>query len=262
MGNTPSLFDKTPQEHAEAAARYLETQREIAIWPPEPIVRPGHVRVQFYAYRYKVRDGWRPDIETVVPLERFGELSLFSVRRLWGLETSSIIDPLELKLGFTADPNWLSAAAVTELVAKHGCIKITEPYASYETLIKRQLRHIALSATSAFHSWSILAMSGARQDYHTVVTRLSQPYHIGKTCYTIDWTRVAVLLALLFFILVGKDVYLRILRLGDTVVDGVAASPGLTLGFWAYLATLFVVDAAAHAEIEEKEEKVMFVLAA
>ncbi|KAJ7142236.1 hypothetical protein C8R44DRAFT_191694 [Mycena epipterygia] len=90
MGNTPSIFETTPQEHAVATARHLEKQREVVVWPPETVVPPGHVRIQFYSYRYKVRDGLRPDMESILPLEKSGELSLFAVRRLWGLETCSV----------------------------------------------------------------------------------------------------------------------------------------------------------------------------
>ncbi|KAJ7252348.1 hypothetical protein B0H12DRAFT_1117897 [Mycena haematopus] len=265
MGIVSSIFEKTPQEYAEASARYMEKQREIAIWPPEPIVRPGYVRVQFYSYRYKVRDGLRPDMEAGFPLEKSGELSLYAVRRLWGLETSSIIDPLELKLGFTADPNWLSAAAVKELVAKHGCIKLIEPYVSYETLIKRQLRHIALASMSALHSWSVLAVAGARHDCRRLVKRLSEPYYISKSRYIIiDWARAANLLAFLatlFCIFMGKSIYFKLLRLMDTLVDMVAASAGLTLGFCACLATIFFVAPGGYTKtLEMRDGKLLFVL--
>ncbi|KAF7350780.1 hypothetical protein MSAN_01639200 [Mycena sanguinolenta] len=267
MGSAPSILEKTPQEHAEAAAQYLEKQREVAIWPPQPIVPAGYVRVQFYGYRYKVRDGLRPDMETVLPLEKNGDLSLFAVRRLWGLESSSIIDPLELKIGFTADPNWLSAGAVKELVAKHGCIKVIEPYASYETLIKRQLRHVALAGISALNSWSVLALAGVRDDSRTMfrlVKHLSGPYSIGKSRVVIDWARAAnlvIFLAVLFCLFTGKNICLPLLRLGDAVVNLVAASSGLTLGFWACLATIFFAAPEAYTKtLEMTDEKVLFVL--
>ncbi|KAJ6477038.1 hypothetical protein C8R45DRAFT_369190 [Mycena sanguinolenta] len=266
MGTAPSILEKTPQEHAETAAQCLEKQRETAIWPPQPIVPPGYVRVQFYGYRYKVRDGCRPDMETVLPLEKSGDVSLFAVRRLWGLETSSIIDPLELKIGFTADPNWLSAGAVTELVAKHGCIKLIEPYASHETIIKRLLRHIALAGMSALNSWSILALAGVQDDSRTMVRlvmRLSGPYHVGKSRFIIDWAHTAnlvVFLAMLFCLCMGKD-YFGLLRLGGAMVDLVATSSALTLGFWACLATIFFAAPEAYAKTSEMTEgKLLFVL--
>ncbi|KAJ7327419.1 hypothetical protein DFH08DRAFT_940772 [Mycena albidolilacea] len=263
MGSTPSIFEKTPQEHAEAATRDLEKRRETAIWPPQlTLVRPGHARVEFYAYRYRVRDRLRPDIEAVLPLEKSGELSLFTVRRIWGLETSSIIDPLDLKLGFPADLNLLPACVVTEQLAKHGCIKLIEPYTSCETLIKRQLRHIAVAGMSALHCWFVLALAGARNDYCRLGKHLSEPIYVTKTHY-IDWARTAnltVFLAILFlaFTSIGKDL---VFRLGEAVVDTVAASTCLTLSLWACLIALFFVAPEAYAKALEMEDvKLMVVL--
>ncbi|KAJ6579946.1 hypothetical protein DFH09DRAFT_1146192 [Mycena vulgaris] len=264
MGNKPSIFEPTPQEHAVATARYMEKQREIAVWPPEMTVPPGHVRVQFYAYRFKVRDGLRPDMEVVLPLEKSGELSLFTVRRRWGLETCSIIDPPEMKLGFSADPNWLPADVVKDLLARHGCIKLIEPYASYETCIKRELRHIAVASASIFHSWSILARAGAQNDYQAIRQRLSEPHYITESRY-LDWARaanLAVLLSVLFLVFAAaRDIDLGLLSLGDAVVGTVAASPWLSLVFWAGLAALFFSAPEGYAKALELEDcKIMMVL--
>ncbi|KAJ7469319.1 hypothetical protein B0H11DRAFT_2283806 [Mycena galericulata] len=270
MGNTPSIFETTPQEHAAMTARFLEKQREIVIWPPETSVPSGHVRVQFYAYRYKVRDGLRPDMESVLPLEKSGELSLFAVRRLWGLETCSIIDPLELKLGFPVDPNLLPSEVVKELVDKHGCIKVIEPYASYETLAKRQLRHIALACASIAHSWYILARYDAHKDYETLrrfTNRLSEPYNVSETRY-IDWMRAAYLtifLALIFFVVGSvKGVDLGIVRAFDVVTEIFAASVWLRFGFWSALTVIFFAAPGGHAKAAGLEEntKIMLVLSA
>ncbi|KAJ7640571.1 hypothetical protein B0H17DRAFT_1148951 [Mycena rosella] len=266
MGNTPSVFEQTPQEHALATARYMEKQREIAVWPPETAVPPGHVRIQFYAYRYKVRDGFRPDMESVLPLEKSGALSLFAVRRRWGLETCSIIDPPEMKLGFSADPNWLPAGVVKDLVARHGCIKLIEPYASYETLIKRELRHVALACTSVLYSWAILARDGAKHDYRTMRQRLSEPMYVSASCY-FDWSRAANLAVLLIVLLLifasTRDIDLGLMRLGDAMVNTVAASAWMSFGVWASLAVLFFVAPEAHVKALGLEDgKLMLVLCA
>ncbi|KAJ7032271.1 hypothetical protein C8F04DRAFT_1107781 [Mycena alexandri] len=250
MGHTPSIFEATPQEHALDTARHLEKQRQILIWPPETMVPPGHVLVQFYSYRFQARDQLRPDMEAVLPLEKSGALSLFAMRRLWGLETCSIIDPLELRLGFSADPNWLSADVVKELVTKHGSIKVIEPYASYETLVKRQLRHIALAAASLLRSWSILAQAGVRDDYSTLsrlAKQLSKP-RITNSQY-LDWTRIGflILLILVFY----KP------ELITSLIDGITPSACLTF----VLAALFLAVPNAHAVAGLEDEKpIVFVL--
>ncbi|KAJ7610026.1 hypothetical protein DFH06DRAFT_1246549 [Mycena polygramma] len=266
MGNTPSIFEKTPQEHAVATARYLEKQRETAIWPPEPKVPPGHARVQFYGYRYKVRDGLRPDMEAILPLEKSGALSFFAVRCLWGLETCSVIDPPELKLGFPADPNWLPANVVKQLVAKHGCIKLIEPYTSYETLMKRQLRHVALAAASVTHSWSILARYGAQKDYATLHRLATKSYSITKShSISIDWAHavyLAVFLLIAFLVFTSTNGVLS--RLGGVLVDTLAASTYLSLGCSAVLAALFCIAPSLHANAMGLEDntKLMLVLSA
>ncbi|KAJ7160512.1 hypothetical protein C8R43DRAFT_993176 [Mycena crocata] len=246
MGNTPSIFETTPQEHAAETAEYLDKQREILIWPPETFVPLGHVRVQFYAYRFRVRDGLRPDMESVLPLEKSGELSLFAVRRLWGLETCSIIDPVELKLGFPADLNLLPSEVVKELIAKHGCIKLIEPYTSYETLIKRQLRHIALAGTSVLQSYSVLATASARKDYRTLrqvgkrILSNAEPYYIFGTRLYIDWSRALHLIllictvSLLFCYASARSVQ----RLGHTIAAFITPSIWLTCTYWAVLVVL------------------------
>ncbi|KAJ7609997.1 hypothetical protein DFH06DRAFT_1485669 [Mycena polygramma] len=250
MGNSPSIFEKTPQEHAVATARYLEKQREIAIWPPEPVVPPGHARVQFYAYRYKVRDGLRPDMEAILPLEKSGALSLFAVRRLWGLETCSVIDPPALKLGFPADPNWLPANVVKQLIAKHGCIKLIEPYTSYETLMKRQLRHVALAVASVTYSWSILARYGAQKDFTTLHRLATKSYHITKShTIAIDWAHavyLAVFLLITFLVFTSTSGILS--RLGDFFANTLAASTFLSLGGSAVLAVFFCIAPSLHAQ--------------
>ncbi|KAJ6516737.1 hypothetical protein C8R47DRAFT_1088173 [Mycena vitilis] len=266
MGNLPSIFEKTPQEHAVATARYLEKQREIAIWPPEAVVPPGHARVQFYAYRYKVRDGLRPDMEAILPLEKSGALSLFAVRRLWGLETCSVIDPPALKLGFPADPNWLPANVVKQLVAKHGCIKLIEPYTSYETLMKRQLRQVALAVASVTYSWSILARYGAQKDYATLHRLATKSYRITKSHHiSIDWTHA---LYLAVFLLVASLVFTStsgvLSRLGDFFSDTLEASTFMSLGGPAVLAVIFCIAPSLHAQAMglEDDTKMMFVLSA
>ncbi|KAJ7160510.1 hypothetical protein C8R43DRAFT_993167 [Mycena crocata] len=231
MGNTPSIFETTPQEHAAETAESLDKQREILIWPPETFVPPGHVRVQFYAYRFRVRDGLRPDMESVLPLEKSGELSLFAVRRLWGLETCSVL--------------------VKELIAKHGCIKLIEPYTSYETLIKRELRHIALAGTSVLQSYSVLATASARKDYRALrqvgkrVLSNAEPYYIFGTRLYIDWSR-ALHLILLICTVSLLFCYASLIfasarsvqSLGHTIAAFIAPSIWLTCTYWAVLVVL------------------------
>ncbi|KAJ7776052.1 hypothetical protein DFH07DRAFT_799107 [Mycena maculata] len=252
MGNNPSLFEQTPQEHAELTARFMEKQRETAIWPPETQVPPGHVLVHFYVYRHKVRDGLRPDMETTLRLEESGELSLYAVRRRWGLETCTIIDPLELKLGFPADPNWLPSRVVKELVERQGCIKVIEPYASYETLVKRQLRHIVLACGFIFHSYYILVRSDVSKDYHTLRR------------FYIDWTRagyLVIFLAVVFLIFAAMmDIDLGILRLFSGVVDTVAGSAWMGFAFWAGLCILFFVAPGEHVKAMGLEDVKLVIL--
>ncbi|KAJ7709157.1 hypothetical protein B0H16DRAFT_1481140 [Mycena metata] len=245
MGNTPSILEATPQEHALLTARHLETRRPLLIWPPETIVSPGYVQIKFYSYRFQARDALRPDMEAVLPLEKSGALSLFAVRRLWGLETCSIIDPVELKLGFPADPNWLSADTVEELVRKHGCIKVIEPYASYETLAKRQLRHIALAAASLLRSYSILVYA----DVQALSRVLAKP-RITKTHY-LDPTRLGVLLVFFFLVFYKPD------RL-TALINGITPDACLTF----VLGALFLAVPDAHALMGLEDEKPsIFVLA-
>ncbi|KAJ7668096.1 hypothetical protein B0H14DRAFT_3073652 [Mycena olivaceomarginata] len=197
MGSTPSIFVKTPQEHAEAA-----------VWDLEK-----HVRVEFYAYHYRVRDGLWPDIEAVLPLEKSGELSLSTVRWIWGLETTSIIDPLNLKLGFPADLNLFPGCIATKQLAKHNCIKL---------------------------------IAGARNDYCHLRKHLSEPIYTRTTHLTVFLT---VLLVDLGF------------RLGEAVVDTVAASTCLILSLWACLTALSLVAPEAYAKALEMEDiKLMVVL--
>lgn len=141
-----------------------------------------------------------------------------------------------------------------------------EPYASYETLVKRELRHIAVAGTSVVHSWSLLARLALKKDYKTLcrlTKRLSEPYYISESrSIAIDWFRavnLVVFLAVLFVIFTFKK---NIdFRLGDAVVETVAASTYLTLGFWAGLATLFFIAPGAHAKAMGLEDtKLMFVL--
>ncbi|KAJ7467467.1 hypothetical protein FB451DRAFT_1401476 [Mycena latifolia] len=220
-----------PQEHAQATARYMEKQREIV-----------------------VRDGLRPDMESILRLEKSGDLSLFTIRRRWGLETCSIIDPPEMKLGFAADPNRLPANVVKDLVEKHGCIKIIEPYASYETLIKRELRQVALACTSIFQSWSILARASAKDDYHAVRQRLSEPLYVSESYY-IDWARAVNLGPS------ARGADLGLLRFGDAMVDTVAASTCLRFVFWVGLTVLFFAAPEEHAKALGLEDgKLMLVL--
>ncbi|KAJ7189239.1 hypothetical protein C8R46DRAFT_36467 [Mycena filopes] len=247
MGNSPSILERTPHEHGLATARYLEAQREISIWPPETQVPAGHVRVQFYAYRFQVRDGLRPDMEATLPLEKSGALSLFAVRRLWGLETCSIIERPELKLGFSADPNWLPADIVQQLVKKHNCIKLIEPYASYETLAKRQLRHIAIAGVSLLHSYSILAQSSARNDLHAL-SRLQ----LTDSAY-LDWVRVGVLSALFYLVFCKPELLV-------SLVDGITPFACLTF----LLAAAFLAVPDAHARwggLEDRKPMMVVVLA-
>ncbi|KAJ6457129.1 hypothetical protein C8R47DRAFT_1247500 [Mycena vitilis] len=266
MGSSPSVFEKTPQEHAIATARYLEKQREISIWPPEPVVPPGHARVQFYAYRYKVRDGLRADMEGILPLEKSGALSLFAVRRFWGLETCSVIDPPALKLGFPADSNWLPVNIVKQLVAKHGCIKLIEPYTSYETRMKRQLRHVALAVASVTYSWSILARYGAQKDYATLRRLATKSYHITKShTIAIDWAHLTYLALFLFIVsLIFTSTSEILSRFGDVFADTLATSTLLGLGGPAVLAVFFCIAPSLHAQAMglEDDTKMMFVLSA
>ncbi|KAK7057856.1 hypothetical protein R3P38DRAFT_2843377 [Favolaschia claudopus] len=189
MGNGPSVFERSPQEHAEAAAEELERLRATVIWPPAPLQRPGCVLVQFYAYRYKVRDDLRPDMEALVPLEKSGNLSFHAVRRLWGLETCSMIErrPGHLKLGLPPDLNFLPADTVKKMVERYGCIKVIEPHASYETLIKRQIRYIALAGASFLRSYQILAVASARSDVRATSAFLqrisSKRFYITRSHY-------------------------------------------------------------------------------
>ncbi|KAJ7722032.1 hypothetical protein B0H16DRAFT_1699449 [Mycena metata] len=247
MGNTPSILEATPQEHALFTARHLEKQRQILIWPPETSVPPGHVQIQFYSYRFQARDALRPDMDAVLSLEKSGALSLFAVRRLWGLETCSIIDPIELKLGFPADPNWLSADTVEELVRKHGCIKVIEPYASYETVAKRQLRHIALATLSLLRSYSIIAYAGVR-----ALSRVLAKPCITKT-HHLDWTRLGLPLVLFFLVLCKREPLTALIN---------AITPDACLTF--VLAALFLtVRNAQHALVPvglEDEKSTVFVL--
>ncbi|KAJ6556225.1 hypothetical protein B0H19DRAFT_1262319 [Mycena capillaripes] len=205
-------------------------------------------------------------MEAVLHLEKSGELSLFAVKRLWGLETCSVIDPSELKLGFPADPNYLPASAVKELLSKHGCIKLIEPCTSYETLIKRQLRHIVLAGTSVLHSYSRLARSGAQKDYDTVCRLAKQPFRISLTesrYLEIEGTR-ALLLSLIVFVLfvLTKNIdFHLVLRLGEVV----AASAYRTFGVWGWAgiaALFFVIAPGEYAKLMElgSNTKVMLVL--
>jgi hypothetical protein len=173
-----------------------------------------------------------------------------------------IIDPPEMKLGFPADPNRLPATVVKALVARHGCIKLIgelspllvlpginrvrliEPYASYETQIKRELRHIALASAAVFTTWSVLARAGAQHDYHRL--SLHRVY--------IDWARAAKLasvIALIFF------VYMIDFRQLRATVD----TASLSVGLWAGLATLFLAMPEGHAKaLGLEDEKLMIVL--
>ncbi|KAJ6626721.1 hypothetical protein B0H10DRAFT_1941722 [Mycena sp. CBHHK59/15] len=259
MGNYPSLFDKTPEEHAVASARQLEKRRATLIWPPDPFVPLGHVRVQFYAYRHQVHDNLRPDMETIMPLSKSGELSLFAVRRLWGLETCSIIDSLEPKLGFAADSNTLCTAAVKQLVAKHGCIKLIEPDVSYETLAKRQIRHIVLGCATIAHFSYLLMRDDASRDYRAVKRTLERfPYRIHGP----GAARLTVVLALLYVVpVVWRAMGIDLGRV-EPLVQAVSTPLCLSLYLQFGLVALFFGSISGYSwamELEE-DDKIMLVL--
>ncbi|KAJ7288801.1 hypothetical protein C8J57DRAFT_1281245 [Mycena rebaudengoi] len=259
MGSNPSVFERTPEEHACATTRHLEKQRATVVWPPETSVPPRCVRVHFYAHRFKVRDGLRPDMEGVLPLTKTGELSLFSVRRLWGLETCLIIDPLELKLGFPSDPNWLPAGAVEELVKKHGCIKIIEPYVSYETLVKRNIRHIAMGCISIAHFWYLLVRKDATKDY-LALQRLWN--RISARIHWVHAANLCVVLALIFLVFAAvMNIDLGIARAWDAVCATVASSFCLSCGLQTLLPFIFLASPIGYSrwmELEDDHEKIIF----
>ncbi|KAJ7190138.1 hypothetical protein GGX14DRAFT_483725 [Mycena pura] len=261
----PSIFDKLPQEHAEASARTLEKQRETVIWPPETLVPPGHVKVQFYTCRFKVRDGLRPDIEAVFPLDPSGALSLYAVRRLWGLETCSIIDPLQLKLGFSADPNFLPARVVNELVTKHGCIKLVEPYASYETLAKREIRQIALACTSILHAWFVLGEAGVRKDCRALQRIATREFTIQGVRAHIDWAHAAKIVVCLSSLAVAaarlSDVADVLLEFGAAQAGAGGASAWMNFVFLAALVTLFVASSEGYIKSAGLEKDFRIIIA-
>ncbi|KAF7329307.1 hypothetical protein MKEN_00191800 [Mycena kentingensis (nom. inval.)] len=171
----PSIFDKTPQEHADAYSARLDEQCQTRVWKADAPVAPGYVKVEFFFYRHKVRDGLRPDIEAVVPLEKSGALSLYAVNQMWGLESSLVIDSERLRLGFSSDPNTLSPNTVKTLLERYGSIKLIEPYASAETHLIRGLRGILLSLGLISSSYLTLASTGAKRDVRSVRTT-TEPY--------------------------------------------------------------------------------------
>ncbi|KAK7057869.1 hypothetical protein R3P38DRAFT_2599412 [Favolaschia claudopus] len=266
MGSSPSIFEKSPQEHAQAAAEELERLREGGIWPPIPAERPGCVRVQFYTYLYRLHDNLRPDMEALVPLEKSGELSLFAVRRLWGLETCSLIDPRPggLKLGFPMDVNFVPAPTVREMLETYGCMKVIEPYASFETLVKRQTRQIALACASVLHSYGILASAGARADFFAAsafVKRISsKKYRIGQSHYlVINWVTLLILLALtfLYFSPLGHRLYVQ----GAALIQMIISLRSLEIMIPAAAGTAFLRVAEARTRmLGQENEKMVIVL--
>ncbi|CAK5273907.1 unnamed protein product [Mycena citricolor] len=217
MGNISSLFESAPEEHMASYAIQLEQQRPVVVWPPTADALPGHVRVEFYAHRFKVRHKLRADISSTIRVEPSGDLSLFALRKLWGLETCMIIDPDNLQLGFPHDPNVLPANVVQELICRHGCIKVIEPYVSADTLAYRQLRQIAMALCSVVFSWLTLVRLDFEKDQKLLARHFSgyiqQPFNPERTrlefLRAIGWSIGAAEL-LSMFISVREDGWLVI----------------------------------------------------
>ncbi|KAJ7073157.1 hypothetical protein C8F01DRAFT_1106310 [Mycena amicta] len=172
------LFEQTPQEHADDYTALLEEQTATHVWKPIMQVPPGHVKVQFYLHENKVRDNLRPDMQAVLPLESSGELSLYAVRKMWGLDTLAVVTvPRRLRLASSTDPDRFPAEGVKTLVERCGSIKVIERQTSTSTLIIRHLRQILLSLGLISNSYLILARNGAKHDLrkaHEVITVASK----------------------------------------------------------------------------------------
>ncbi|KAF7288977.1 hypothetical protein MIND_01414300 [Mycena indigotica] len=182
----PSIFDPTPQEHIEAYSALLDQQTATHVWKPALDAPPAHVKVQFFLLRYKVSHNLRPDIQAIIPLESSGSLSLFNVMKMWGLETCVVIDSDRMRLGFSSDPNYLSAATVKILIDRYGCIKLIEPYVSASTLITRHTRQILVSLGLISQSYLILASNGVKNDFRDI-----HGVHLKAKAAVMKYTKVA-----------------------------------------------------------------------
>ncbi|KAF8069208.1 hypothetical protein FPV67DRAFT_1110494 [Lyophyllum atratum] len=143
-GSGPSLLEKSPKEHivdvATAQARLPYPQRKH-IQQLKTEVPPGHVRVRFYP-TFDRKRGFKakPNLEAVLPLEANGEFDLGRVKRLWGLETCTPIDPVRWKVVEPGQPDALSPLAVHSLQEFYGIINVIEPCVTVTTLKKREVR--------------------------------------------------------------------------------------------------------------------------
>ncbi|KAH7920605.1 hypothetical protein BV22DRAFT_790886 [Leucogyrophana mollusca] len=137
MGNRPSVFVKTPQEHLEYSWNHRLTL------PSDPL--PGHVRVCFYTDWNEGLDEsdlvvrWSA-LRADVPLEPSGDLDLGRVRKMWGLEKCAPIHP-DRRIPFEPQhPDHLSSLAVGVLTDEEGVLKLFEPSPSEPTIQIREKR--------------------------------------------------------------------------------------------------------------------------
>ncbi|KAG5638573.1 hypothetical protein H0H81_011793 [Sphagnurus paluster] len=113
-------------------ARRFLTGNEPTFNEQSQISHPGrHVHIRFFQSLNDFRkDFHNPALEAILPLGKDGGFDLERVKRLWGLETCAVIDPMRWELFKPGHPDALSPLAVHTLSDFFESLNVIEPFVS------------------------------------------------------------------------------------------------------------------------------------
>ncbi|KAG2158681.1 uncharacterized protein EDB93DRAFT_1119760 [Suillus bovinus] len=135
MGNGPSLFVRTPQEHLE---HMWKTPSPLPYSCP-----PGHVRVyllpEWTPGKTPMKEPWAA-LKNDFALEPTGELDLKKVKAKWALERCSAIDLERMQPFEETCKGRLSLLALKVLADSKGVVWMYEPTPSEDTVYIREGR--------------------------------------------------------------------------------------------------------------------------
>ncbi|KDQ56331.1 hypothetical protein JAAARDRAFT_194985 [Jaapia argillacea MUCL 33604] len=115
-----ALFEKTPEEHLEDAR-----VRDRNQGPPPRKVPDRHVRIAWYPSLDLVNTKVC-HVEWDIPLEPCGDLDLGKLKRRWGFDDCSAVDPYRYTLVKPANPDRLTALALRVLQEGQGYVILIE----------------------------------------------------------------------------------------------------------------------------------------
>ncbi|KAG0700210.1 hypothetical protein DFH29DRAFT_643990 [Suillus ampliporus] len=155
MGNSPSIFVRTPQEHLE----YMWKHRN----PLPYSAPPGHVRVyllpEWTRGKTPMNEPWAA-LKADFPIEPTGELDLKRVKGKWALERCSAIDLERMQPFEEKCKGRLSRLALNVLADAKGVVWMYEPTPSEDTISIRADRLRVVRQYDAAVEWILEATLG------------------------------------------------------------------------------------------------------